>query len=209
MNQSIKQSHTLLNIISSAGLILFLVLFIISAQFYPGGSTYDPNAEGFSWIHNYWCNLFHVETIKGEQNPARPLAIFGMGILCLSVAIFFYQFAFLLASQSRWKHWIWIGGIASMVSAFFMFTQYHDELTILASILACLAVIGMLSVLYNQRIKKSQGLAITCMLLLIVNNVIYYSSMGIHYLPIIQKASILLVILWLLQMNIVIKSYIN
>ena len=39
---------------------MFLVLYVVAAQYYPGGSQADQASRGFDWVHNYWCNLVMV-----------------------------------------------------------------------------------------------------------------------------------------------------
>jgi hypothetical protein len=47
------------------GILIFILLYIVAAFFYPGGSEFDTHSDGFSWKHNYWCNLLNELAIKG------------------------------------------------------------------------------------------------------------------------------------------------
>src|SRR5215471_13752953 len=74
------------------GALLFVVLYIIAADSYPGGSQADKNSVGFSWINNYWCNLLNDNAVNGQHNPAKPVAMAGMLVLCVTLSFFWYIF---------------------------------------------------------------------------------------------------------------------
>ncbi|MFN7116301.1 MAG: hypothetical protein ACK4TA_05840, partial [Saprospiraceae bacterium] len=50
------------------GIVLFLVLYIVAAFYYPGGSNADHSAKGFSIVHNYWCDLLAIGAKNGQIN---------------------------------------------------------------------------------------------------------------------------------------------
>ena len=50
-------------------------------------------------------------------NPARPIAILAMVILCMSLIQFFLQFASVIATHKFWQKTIRITGIVSMIFA--------------------------------------------------------------------------------------------
>ncbi|PIQ21332.1 MAG: hypothetical protein COW65_09725 [Cytophagales bacterium CG18_big_fil_WC_8_21_14_2_50_42_9] len=74
------------------GSTLFLLLYFVATLYYPGGSQFDKNTKGFSWAHNYWCNLLNENAINGQPNPARPIALTAMMVLCLTLTVFWYLF---------------------------------------------------------------------------------------------------------------------
>jgi hypothetical protein len=67
------------------GSIVFVLLYFAATLLYPGGSQVDIDSKGFSWLHNYWCNLLSVTAINKQHNAARPLAITGMVVLTLTL----------------------------------------------------------------------------------------------------------------------------
>lgn len=64
------------------GIGFFVLFYILSAFNYPGGSWYSPHQNGFSFWHNYLCDLLDVYAINGEINTARMYAIIALGFLC-------------------------------------------------------------------------------------------------------------------------------
>ena len=74
------------------GTMLFVVLYIVATFLYPGGSQVDKNAVGFSWTNNYWCNLLNENAINGQLNPAKPVALTAMFLLCFTLAYFWFLF---------------------------------------------------------------------------------------------------------------------
>ena len=99
-NQSSKRPVILL-LTPLAGIFLFLILYIIAAWLYPGGSKVDPQASGFSVLHNYWCDLFDVVAYNGSANPSRPIALIAMIILTGSFALLWYVLPRLFTVSSK------------------------------------------------------------------------------------------------------------
>src|SRR5687767_5436530 len=87
-----NRSKTIWALIPISGTLFFIILYIIAALLYPGGSDVDKNAIGFSWTNNYWCNLLHENAINGEPNTAKPVAVGGMFILAVALSVFWLIF---------------------------------------------------------------------------------------------------------------------
>ena len=100
----------------------FVGLYVFAASLYPGGSQANMNSVGFDWFNNYWCNLMNEKAMNGLENPARPIAITAMIILCASLLLFFIQFAKHYVKNRTWKMIIQILGTLSMISAALIFT---------------------------------------------------------------------------------------
>lgn len=187
------------------GVILFVVTYIIATLLYPGGSQADSESKGFSWLHNYWCNLLNEKAINGEYNSARPVAITGMIILCISMAVFWHQFAKWINPGPPGRQIMQFSGIASMCSALFIFTRYHDIIINVTSLLAILALVGTYSGLYKKGWRNLFWVGIFNLVLMGINNFIYYTGKQIYYLPIVQKITFCFVLVWICL--IVIKLY--
>lgn len=86
----IQQSRKkwVLVIIPFTGILLFILLYLLAALLYPGGSQVNSNSKGFSWLNNYWCNLLNYKAINGEYNAGRNAANFGMFILAATLSVF-------------------------------------------------------------------------------------------------------------------------
>lgn len=190
-----------LNLIPTFGCLIFFVLFFWAAWLYPGGSQADLNSIGFSWKHNYWCNLLYEKAMNGMENGARPFAIAAMGILCFSIAFFFVQFANILVKSILWKNIVKICGILSMVFVALMSTDYHDQMTTASSIFGLFAIIGIIRTVHQSNFQIFKWGGLLCILLLALNNVIYYSGFLIAWLPLIQKFTFLLVLMWIIGLN--------
>jgi hypothetical protein len=124
------------------------VLYYYAATLYPGGSQANINSVGFDWMHNYWCNLMNVDAMNGLANPARPIAITAMVILCLSILRFFFQCANTLAMNKTWRLIIRVFGTLSMIAAILIFTSYHDSMTTISSAFGVIVVIGIIWAVY-------------------------------------------------------------
>lgn len=139
--------------------------------------------------------------MNGQMNSARPYAITAMIILCASLALFFIQFAENFAKNRFWKFTIKIFGVISMTFAVLIFTKYHDLMTTLSSVSGVFVVFGIIWEVYKSNLSLFKIGGIVCVLLLGVNNYIYYSGNGIEYLPLIQKITFAVVLIWIIGLN--------
>ena len=196
-----QEIELILNRVPIGGIITFSILYYYSSNLYPGGSQESLESVGFDWINNYWCNLMSKKGMNGQINSARPFAISAMIILCFSISIFFYQFAEILTQSSQRQKMIKVTGILSMIFATLMFTDYHDLMTILSSLFGLIAVVGIIKEIYDSKLVSYKKLGIICIVLLGINNIIYYSTEFIEWLPIIQKITFLIVLIWILGVN--------
>jgi len=193
--------HLIVNRIPLIGILCFVLLFIFSSTLYPGGSQADVNSVGFDWVHNYWCNLMRVNGINGAINPARPFALFALIMLCGSIAVFAYQFAEFSNLSELWKKIIKWGGILSMSSATLLPTAYHDSIIIITSLFGLPVVIGIIKEIYGSSLPIYKASGVICLLLVCLNNVMYYTSQFIEWLPLIQKITFMFVLIWILGLN--------
>ena len=196
----------LLECIPTIGILLFVGLYFYATLLYPGGSQADVNAVGFDWTHNYWCNLMNVQAENGQPNPARPIAITGMMILCLGFIFFFIQFARKQAQSRFWKFIIRIFGVITMVLVMFIYTDYHDLLTTLSSIFGVFVVFGIIREIYKSKLTLFKITGLFCILLLALNNSMYYSEYMIEYLPLIQKFTFAFVLSWIMGLNYILAT---
>lgn len=178
------------------GILLFWGLYFYAATLYPGGSQAEVNSIGYDWVHNYWCNLLSINATNGQPNPARPVAISATIILCLSLLFFFVQFANKVVQPKTWQKAILFGGSFSMLFAVFIFTEYHDLMTTLSSVFGIFAVLGVIRALYKSDLKFYKITGVFCIVLLGLNNFIYYTEIGIFYLPLLQKITLGIVLTW-------------
>ena len=190
----------------SLGCFLFVILFLFSATQYPGGSQADVHSLGFDWVHNYWCNLLSKKAMNGMVNTSRPIAISAMVIICFGIAVFFVQFVQVLVTSMFWKRVIVSCGIMSMITAVLMSTKYHDEMTIVSSFFGLFAIFGVIKTIYQSELKAFKILGVLCLILLFVNNLVYYSEYYLKWLPLIQKFTIVMVLTWIIGLNIALSK---
>ena len=189
------------------GILLFVLLYFISASLYPGGSDANKTAQGFSWLHNYWCELLANQAQNGQPNSARPIAIIAMTILAISLIIFWFTIPQLFAKNRIVKMIITYTGTGSMLVIPLLLTTSHDLVINSAGLLGCIAIIGLLVNLLRLRLYFLFHLGIFCLLLCGLNNYVYYSTDLLMYLPVIQKISFLIFLLWFILLSV--KGYKN
>ncbi|MFT5819898.1 MAG: hypothetical protein ACI8ZM_001123 [Crocinitomix sp.] len=201
-NLRIKTSIKISSFLPTIGIIIFVGLYFYAASLYPGGSQADLNSVRFDWMHNYWCNLMNETAMNGLENPSRPIAIAAMFVLCSSILLFFFQCATQLVTNKTWRLIIRAFGTLSMVSASLIFTQFHDIMTILSSVIGILVVIGIIWAVYKSNLTFFKISGIVCILLMLLNNYIYYSLNGIEFLPFIQKITFAAVLIWIVGLSL-------
>jgi hypothetical protein len=190
-----KRSNYLL-LLPIAGAILFLFFYYVAVLNYPGGSQADKAGKGFSWLHNYWCNLLNETAINGELNAGRPYAMAGMLVLCLSLGWFWYCFALYTPLQKIYRVGMQVSGMSSMCIAFFIFTSLHDSIINAAALLALVALAGTFIGLYKMRWRELFAFGLFNLLLVVINNWLYYGG-GLFYLPVVQKITFICFLLWI------------
>jgi hypothetical protein len=176
------------------GAVLFLCLYYIATLYYPGGSQADKNSNGFSWINNYWCNLLNQNAINEQPNPAKPIAIAALVVLCSSLAIFWYLFPQKTDLRKNLRLMIQISGGMAMLTT--IFTKEHDAVVNIASLFGLFAMGGTIAGLYQLNWRLLFWLGIFNLVLVAVNNVLYYTNGLIIFLPLIQKTTFLFFLLW-------------
>ena len=179
------------------GTVVFVGLYIIATFYYPGGSQHDPTSHGFSWAHNYWCNLLNEIAINGTYNPARPFALAAMLVLCISLAIFWYQFPIITSLYKPLRLLMQIAGSLSMITGFFLFTSQHDFLVNIASLFGLIATAITLFRMYQLKWTRLFRLGIFNAGLVLLNNILYYGNGLRTYLPVVQKITFLFFLCWI------------
>ena len=88
-------------LITLAGMGIFVVLYVLAAINYPGGSWMVLDQEGFSFWNNYLCDLLDLYAINGDLNPARFFARGSLGVLCVSLILLWYYLPGLFSNKSK------------------------------------------------------------------------------------------------------------
>lgn len=198
-----NKTKNILALIPIWGIIIFLALYVVASFLYPGGSQVDKNSIGFSWINNYWCNLLNEKAINEQRNSAKPVAITAMFVLCLTLAYFWFLFPTYINLERKLKLAIQISGIIAMAIAFFLFTNINHDLIInLASIFGVITTVGTFIGLYKTKWFGLFAFGLFNVLLVGLNNYVYYTKGLIIYLPVIQKITFAAFLIWVCCISI-------
>lgn len=189
-------------LITWLGIVNFFVFYIIATRFYPGGSNFDHLENGFNWYTNYWCELLYNYSKNGHINTARPFAIVAMISLTISVGYFWYSIPKYLPINHLLLKGIQLTGIVSMLFSSFIFTNFHDALIYISVITGSFAFFGTIYGLFRLQDKRDAFLGLFCLVLIILNNLVYVNSFMIDYLPILQKITFLFTLSWIAQLSI-------
>lgn len=197
----IRNQNRLLQWMPTICIVIFSILYYYSSTLYPGGSQADLSTSGFDWVHNYWSDLMN-ETGRNEQpNPAEPYAIAAMVIMCIGLMIFFIQFAAKFSEHRVWRYLIQISGTLAMICAILTFTELHATMIALSSFFGLFLLIGLIREIYNSDMTFMKIGGLICVLLLIINNYIYFSRNFVDILPLLQKITFAIVLIWIVGLN--------
>lgn len=181
-------------LIPVTGILVFVFLYIIATFLYPGGSDHDKNAGGFSWLHNYWCELLASTAQNGRINTARPVALAGMFVLAITLSAFWYLYSlqFPLGNGLLVRY----TGICSMLIAVFLFVGPHDLIMMASGLLGLLALFLVMMQLFRQRSYWLFLVGAFCIALCVLNNFIYYTGYWFEWLALIQKFTFIAFLYW-------------
>ena len=186
-----------------AGIIAFAFLYVLASMQYPGGSQADPQSMGFSWMNNYFCNLLNETAINGKPNLGQPFALASLLVLALSLALFWWSFPHYLPLSQFQTRMIRITGVSSMVIACLLFTPInHDLITNTASLFGLIAILTSMWALYQNKRMAIFVFGLFNLVLVLINNWLYYDASLIKYLPLVQKISFASVLIWFIWINL-------
>ncbi|WP_316767941.1 hypothetical protein [Pedobacter frigiditerrae] len=176
-------------------LVISVILIVIAASVYPGGSLLDKNSIGFSWSKNFISNLFAAKAINGSANPGRIWAVIGMAFQSVGYGIFFINMSKKIPLR-LWANILKFIGVANILFIFLIATPLHD----LGTISIILTLFGIFTI--TMFILKSKlHLLKFCCVICLLTFYCFFSLFGFGYMDwaiIMQKvynaSSILLVI---------------
>jgi hypothetical protein len=185
-----------------SGCLLFSLLYVVATFYYPGGTYLDKSSQGFSWAQNYWCNLLNENAINGQHNPAKPIAFTAMIVLSLTVMMFWYMFPFQAGFKTPERYIMQLSGFLSMAISVFISTDLHDSIINVAGLFGLIALTGTLIGLRKLRWTYLFYMGLFIVLLLALNNLLYYLKNLMYYLPVVQKITFLSFLLWICFINL-------
>lgn len=189
------------------GLGLYIIVYALSAADYPGGSINYPNAEAYSFYHNFLCDTMDPNNLVGTKNEARFMAIFSHLILSVSMMSFFAILPNIFNRKNRNTMMIRTFGVACMTAFIFMYTEYHDAIVTITGVLGTMALIPFFIELKNYNNKGIKQVAYLCYALSIVVFFSFETKVGFYYLPFFQKITFVVDAVWVFwTCRIVIKQ---
>src|SRR5688500_9408037 len=98
--------------VTLGALMAFVGTMLAAADVYPGGSWTDRDAQGFSWLRNFWCDLLRSRAINGADNSlGRELASIGFAVLGAALWPYWWVAASVLTAKR--KRWVTLLGMVS------------------------------------------------------------------------------------------------
>ena len=181
-----------------SGLFLFIFLYLTAAYRYPGGWPGNPSGAGFSWLHNYWCNLLNETALNGKPNTGRLPAMGGMLVLGITMLIFWMQLgAVIRSTHPNTAKAMLLSGAVSSVTMLYLPFGFHDGIVNGSSAAGLIAVTLLMHFLYTMRYRGLFIWGLLNVLLVGLNNYLYYTEDGTGHLPWVQKISFLSFLLWM------------
>ncbi len=190
----------MLRFIPTYSILLFAILFIAASILYPGGSDFDLQAKGFSWLHNYWCNLTATIAKNGMPNPAQPVALTAQFVLCIGLLFFWYQLPRLFSEKPIYKSIRYFGCSAILVGSL-SFTSLHEWAINLGGLLGGVAIAITFIGLFKHQYRKIFYIGLFNLFWLGIDYFFYEMKTGIYYLPILQKIAVLFFLFWVMIVN--------
>jgi len=186
------------------GMGIYLILFTIAASNYPGGSINVQADLGYSFFHNFLCDIMNPVTQRGIQNPARGLAIVSHIFLSVTMIFFFLLLPEIFSYKSKNFHLVRFFGMFTMGLFIFMYTSYHDLIVLLTGIFGTIALIPFFMELHYYPNKLFKQLAYLCFALSIVVFFSFETKIGFYYLPFLQKITFLFDAVWVIWVSLIV-----
>jgi hypothetical protein len=176
-----------LSALPMTGVLSGIALLGFAATWYPGG---------YRWSEHTISALFQPATPGGVVNPARPFAVLGV-LMAMSGIAFLFHLVSSRTSSAFHKKAIQIGGFASAAFATLTVALLHDLMVGSALVCFVVALSAVLHMLYRKRELRLFALGVLFVALELGTAVLYFGQTFLEFLPIGQKAALVLIGLWL------------
>ncbi len=181
---------------------MFVVLYTFAAVVYPGGSHAMPDQIGFSFSHNYLCDLLDSYAINGVLNGAKIFATIALAILCFSIVLLWFFLSELFLVKSVTQPIMRITGIASLITLLFLTSETHDIIVNIAGVLGTVSFASCLMGLFKAKYYKLFIIGFFCLLIFLGNYYIYETGTFIYILPVVQKVTFVCFLSWFVLLDI-------
>ncbi len=166
-----------------------MVFYITAALFYP---------HFFNPAKLFFCDLMKGQV--GTQDHSNLSFLFAIAAL-LSISVVITVFFIWFSSNSSWSKNKKIftsisGGLSASLTAF-IFTKYHDQFILTASIIGIFPVTFVALDILKNSSKKAPVLGLISLTFLIFYNLTFYLDILEFSWPIMQKSAIILSLIWI------------
>jgi|TARA_R110001599_G_scaffold84130_2_gene226709 hypothetical protein len=183
------------------GVMVGTLLLIISTIYYPGGNSENVNSEGYDWVNNYISNLLRPLAVNGEENTARPIAIFGILLLSASFGFFFVNFARKIKIRSASLVIKYLGLLATTFGFVTVIPSMHDIMVTLSSILTLLIFFYITVIVIKSKLTMMKIMSIVFLLTFYFGAYMYFSRFQLEFMPVMQKIIFVMKIAWVLSLE--------
>ena len=152
---------------------------------------------GYSWFGQSVSSLFQPVTLDGAPNPARPTAVLAVLAFCVGIGWVFHAISGGAGTRLLRKT-IQVAGVGSMVYAFLVVTPMHDLMVGVALGFFVVAVLAVFYMLGRQGRTLLLLTGLLCISGTLWNAGLYYLTPGPGFLPVVQKASTMAWVGWVL-----------
>ena len=199
-------SNRLILILPLVGMGMFVLLYLLAAYMYPGGSWLIPEADRFSFWNNYLCDLLDYYAVNGEINHGRYPARIALGFLVCALMLLWYFLPGFLPKKSFAQILMWSSGLLALLTTFFLSTGTHDITVRIAGGFGTIAFVSLFIELYRIGLIRLFITGILCLIIFLINYYIYETGIYIEALPIIQKITFVAFISWFAVLNLAMIS---
>ena len=183
------------------GIGSFIFFYFMAAKHYPGGSWIVTDTNGFSFWHNYLCDLLDINAINGEPNKGQTYAITALCLLCAGIFFLWSLLPKLFKTKNNIQKIMSTSGYLSLLSILFLAIGNHDVIVRIAGVFGVVAFIACCVELYKTNYKKLFLLGVVCIITFLSNYYIYETGICIKALPVIQKFTFALFISWFIGLD--------
>lgn len=167
--------------------VISVILIVIAALVYPGGSLLDKNSEGFDWSKNFISNLFAAKAINGLENSSRIWAIIGMTVHSVGYGIFFINMSKKISTRHA-ATILKLIGVANILFNFLIVSPMHDIMVTVSSTLFLIGLFYITVFILKTKLHLFKFFCIIC-LLTFYYTLYLYGSGNWGLLAIMQKIS--------------------
>ncbi|MBY0489540.1 MAG: hypothetical protein K2R93_06835 [Gemmatimonadaceae bacterium] len=187
--------------IPRAGIVLFLLGYVVAAARYPGGSRLDPQAVGYAHFGNFWCDLLDVTSYNGRPNAGRPVALVATWLLPVMLLPLWFELRHLWPRAVRTRWIVPAFGTVAMVATIGVTTRAHDAAINVGALAAAVALGTLLWRLHAARLRTlllTGALAVTAGA---CDYAAYIGGAPAAVLPGLQKLAGAALLLWLWHLS--------